>query len=146
VHHLKQKPLKVLCLDFCKLHEQLPFSEPASFTKNIHIFTLKTCLKMRKFSNMWSFYFCSFNEKNVLIGQRCYKIPFHLAQVHILYNLLLLKGHAQTAKHYMSAHFLNQIKRQNNKNRFSGVTALTELLFSTVRSQSNGWVEIVLMS
>jgi hypothetical protein len=50
VHHLKQKLLKVLCLDFCKLHEQLPFSEPASFTKNMHILTLKTCIKMRKFS------------------------------------------------------------------------------------------------
>jgi hypothetical protein len=88
---------------------------------------------------MWSFYFCSFNEKNVLIGQRCYKIPFHLAQVHILYNLLLLKGHAQTAKHHMSAHFLNQITRENNEIRFGAVTTLTELLFSAVQSQSNSW-------
>ena len=42
-------------------------------------------------------------KKNVLIAQTNSKIPFHLALVHILYNLLLLKGHAQTAKHHMSA-------------------------------------------
>lgn len=37
---------------------------------------------------------------SVLTAETSIKIPFHLAQVHILYNLWLLKGHAQTAKHH----------------------------------------------
>lgn len=61
VHHLKQKPLRVLSLDLCKLYEQLPSSKPTSFL----VFYFK------KYVLKWTTLETGVNEQNVLIIQTC---------------------------------------------------------------------------